>query len=143
MVSERRVPWKVPGENVVRPGTCRGSILMRMPHRESLQATHRSPLVPLNPSRRNIWPPGLRVVGSVTRRMRAWSRSAPEPHRRAPEDTERLSSSSAFCPEPTHISVRTQGLGEWLQKLSRAQIPQIWEKVTTVAAHPYLGLAAR
>ena len=87
----------------------RGSISMRMPHHESLQATHRSPLVPPNPSRQNIWPPGLRVVGSVTRRMPAWSRSAPEPHCRAPKDTERLNSSSVFCPEPTHISVRTQG----------------------------------
>lgn len=27
MVSERWVPWKVPSENVVRPGTCQGEHL--------------------------------------------------------------------------------------------------------------------
>ena len=109
VVSERWVPGKALGKNVVCPGTCQGSILMRMPRHESPKATHKSPPVPLNPSWQNIWPPGLGVVGSMTRRMPAWSRLAPEPSRRASEDTDLLSSSSAFCPELTHISVRTQG----------------------------------
>lgn len=121
----------------------RGSILMRMPRRESPQATHRSPLVPLNPSRQTIWPPGLRVVGPVTQRMPAWSRSAPEP----PAEPQKTPNASAhhlgFAQSRlTSLSGR-RGLWEWLQRLSRAQIPQIWEKVTTMATHPYLGLAAR
>lgn len=77
-------PGKAFHEGMAHPFGSGPSVGDGVPYRESLQATHKSPSVYLNPSWQNTWPLGLRIAGSLTRRMLGWSRSAPESSHRAP-----------------------------------------------------------
>lgn len=79
----RRKAWHQKGVCPIGSGAWKGELSGVLCH-ESLQVIHRSPPVPLNPSRQNIWPPGPRVAGPLTQRVPGWKRSAPEPSHGAP-----------------------------------------------------------
>lgn len=85
-----------------------GNIWTAVPCQESSQAPRRSGPACLNPSWPSIWPPGLRIPGSLTLRVQGWTRPTSESSHRAPRGHRTPGSIIGCCSELAPMAVRKQ-----------------------------------